>query len=104
MSAQKIQESFNNPQTFKVDLNSIRDDNRAVALIGHPYVQLIPKSGDAAVAVDEDGAYYDATVDAVLEDGRVYLRLIWASKRTGNTFSPVTLGLPQCLVGAGSKT
>jgi hypothetical protein len=64
-------------------LNSVDDDNRVVSLVGFHRHQLVPMVGDAAVAVDEDGAFYDASVEAVLSDSRIYLRLNWATKRVG---------------------
>jgi hypothetical protein len=91
MNDQRIQNISRSEQTFKVDLNSIRDDNCAVALLGHFYPQLVPQPNDIAVAMDEDGACYDATVESVLGDGRVYLRVIWATKRIGKTLPPVSL-------------
>lgn len=69
-------------QTFRIDLNTVRDDNRVVALLEHPSLPVAPQPNSSVVAVDEDGAYYDATVESVLGDGRVYLRLIWATKRS----------------------
>jgi hypothetical protein len=71
--------------TFRIDLNSVHDDNRVVALMGFSRVQVVPEAGDTVVAVDEDGAFYDAAVDAVLPDSRLYLLLDWNSKRIGLT-------------------
>jgi hypothetical protein len=82
-----------NKQSFKVDLNSLRDGNRLSALVGYFDAQLVPEPEDVAIAVDEDGACYDAVVESVVDNVRVYLRLNWASKRFGLTFPPVSYNL-----------
>lgn len=81
-----------NHELFRIDLNSVRDDNRVVTLMGFSRPQLVPDPGDRAIAIDEDGAYYDAVVEAVLPDSRVYLRLKWASKRAGVSVPPLSYG------------
>ena len=70
-------------ERFRIDLNSVQDDNRVVTLMGYFRPQVVPLPGEWATAVDEDGAYYDAEVEAVMPDHRVYLRVYWASKRPG---------------------
>jgi hypothetical protein len=88
-------------ETFRIDLNSVHDDNRVVALMGFSRHQVVPELGDTVVAVDEDGAFYDAAVDAVLPDSRVYLLLNWASKRVGSTPPALSFGASWTMAGKG---
>ncbi len=69
-------------EVFNIDLNSLRDGNRVVSLLGFTGPQRVPTAGENATVVDEDGYAYDAIVEAVLTDSRVYLRLNWESKRS----------------------
>lgn len=84
--------AWSSQEIFKIDLNSVRDDNRVVALMGYLRPQVVPHPGDMATAVDEDGSFYDAVVDAVLPESRVYLRVRWATKRTGMTLPDLSYG------------
>jgi hypothetical protein len=70
-------------ETFRIDLNSVDDGNRVVSLVGFLRPQVVPIPGEMASVEDEDGAFYDAVVESVLSDTRVYLRLNWKSKRAG---------------------
>lgn len=68
-------------EVFTIDLNTVRDGNRVVSLVGFGGPQRVPKAGETATVVDEDGNAYDAAVETVLPDTRVYLRVKWASRR-----------------------
>ncbi len=68
-------------EVFVVDLNNVRDGNRVVSLVGFAGPQRVPKIGEGATVVDEDGNAYDATVETVLPDARIYLRVKWRSQR-----------------------
>ena len=70
------------PETFRIDLNAVRDDNLAVSLIGHDRPQRVPVLGEIAYCVDEDGATYAATVESLPGDRRVYLRVDWTTRRS----------------------
>lgn len=79
--------------SYKIDLNAIRDGNRAVSLVGFRGPQVVPIVGQGVTAVDEDGSVYDATVEAVLPDSRVYLRVKWATRRiTTAPRDPIVFG------------
>ncbi len=69
------------PEWFVVDLNAVRDDNLVVTLVGFTKPQRVPYPGEDAIAIDEDRNSYDAVVEAVLPDNRVYLRIDWATRR-----------------------
>lgn len=97
-----MESTWSNRETFRIDLNSVRDDNRVVALVGFSSPQLVPIPGSTVVAVDEDGTFYDAVVEAVLPDSRAYLRLSWQSQRSGISPSAITYGEPSFGV-AGSN-
>jgi hypothetical protein len=99
-----VQSARRDAETFRIDLNSVRDDNRVVTLVGFFRHQVVPDLGALVVAVDEDGAFYDAIVDAVLPDHRIYLRLKWESKRVGMDIPSLSYGsTPQAPVVTGSK-
>ena len=68
-------------EQFDIDLNGVRDGNRALALLAADRPQRVPVVGEGAVAVDEDGNAYDATVEAVRPGRLVYLRVNWSTKR-----------------------
>jgi hypothetical protein len=69
-------------EAFSIDLNALRDGNRVVSLVGFAGPQRVPSPGENATVVDEDGNAYDAIVETVLPDSRIYLRVKWASKRS----------------------
>ena len=69
-------------ENFPIDLNTVRDDNRVVSLVGLRGPQRVPTVGEIATVLDEDANAYDAAIEAVLPDGRVYLRVKWASRRS----------------------
>lgn len=69
------------PETFRIDLNAVRDEDYVVALVGFRGAQRVPAVNEPAVALDHDGYAYSATVAAVLPDHRVYLRLAWETRR-----------------------
>ena len=82
-------------EEFVIDLNNVRDGNRVVSLIGSDRPQRVPVPGDGAVVIDEDGNAYDALVETVLPDSRVYLRVKWQSKRTTTPPLVATYGRPE---------
>ena len=79
---------------FSIDLNNVREGDRAVSLIGSDRPQRVPMPGDSAVVIDEDGSTYDAIVETVLPDSRVYLRVRWESKRPAAPPLVKTYGRP----------
>lgn len=87
-------------ETFRIDLNSVRDDSRVVALMGLGRPQAVPRVGSTVAAVDEDGTFYDATVEAVLPDSRIYLRVLWATARNGSSLPPMTYGFSRSRLDA----
>jgi hypothetical protein len=92
------------PERFQIDLNGVRDDDLAVALLGFRYPQRVPRVDDPAIAVDEDANAYDATVEAVLPDGLVYLRVKWGTKRSLiPSIGPVNFGSAQFLPNAVAR-
>lgn len=72
------------PTVFEVDLNTVRDENRVVTLL-EDVVGPGPAVGNQVLARDEDLTVYDARVDEITADGRVYLRVIWSSARVSGT-------------------
>lgn len=76
---------------FIVDLMMVRDDNRIVSILGSSGPQVVPDVGAVVTAEDEDGNVYDARVETVLPDRRVYLRLDWTSRRRNQ---PLAGGFP----------
>lgn len=88
-------------EVFTIDLNTVRDGNRVVSLVGFRGPQRVPKAGETATVVDEDGNAYDATVETVLPDTRVYLRVKWASSRTTAPPLVVDHGRPSFTVPGG---
>lgn len=67
-------------ETFRIDLHTVRDKNRVVALSGFDRPQRLPKPGENATVVDEDDNAYHAVVEELRPDGRVYLRVTWSSR------------------------
>jgi hypothetical protein len=71
--------------TFEIDLNDVRDGNLVVTVPGLERPQAIPPVGAGVAVRDEDGYVYEAVVDEVLPDGRMYLRASWATQRLSHT-------------------
>lgn len=69
------------PEAFRIDLNAIRDDNTAVAMVGFHHPQRVPVAGERVLAVDEDAGLYEAVVESVEPDHRVYLQIDWDTRR-----------------------
>jgi hypothetical protein len=86
---------------YNVDLNAVHDGNRVGTIVGLFGAQLVPAMNERVVAQDNEGFAFDAFVESVLGDGRVYLRLALASRRPMNrdyefTYRPsVGLAPPQ---------
>lgn len=87
---------------FEIDLNSVRNGNSVVALLGFDRAQRVPSPGEVVTAIDEDESAYEATVETVLPDSRVYLRVNWASRQRRNKNYQVTFGGPAYDFGEGA--
>jgi hypothetical protein len=79
-------------EPFYVDLNGVHDGNRVVALVGFLGPQRVPNAGDVVTAIDNEGQSFDATVESVLPDNLVHLRLAWATRRAGTRNFPAAFG------------
>lgn len=90
-------------ETFSIDLNSLREDNRVVAIVGFDGPQRVPEAGEMAIVVDEDGHAYDAIVERVLPDSRIYLRIKWESKRASTPLNVPTFGGPSWGIGQSEQ-
>ena len=93
-------------RNFAVDLMMVRDGDRVVSILGSNGPQLVPEPGAIVAAEDQDGYVYDALVESVLPDRRVYLRISWATRRRSLEIAygfPVSFGhtflLPQAAEG-----
>lgn len=90
--------------TFEIDLNSVRDGNRAVAIVGFRRAQAVPRAGETVSAVDEDGNVYDAIVEGVLPDHRIYLKLKWATRRSSGRDYPLPFSEPRWKLAAAPES
>jgi hypothetical protein len=68
-------------ETYNVDLNAVHDGNRVGMVVGLFGPQRVPEAGSEVVAFDNEGNTYTATVESVLPDRRIYLRLKLETKR-----------------------
>jgi hypothetical protein len=50
--------------------------------------------GETVTAVDEDGSAYDATVESILADSRIYLRVNWITRSYPDQRYEVSFGAP----------
>jgi len=75
---------------FEIDLHSV------VALLGLDCAQRVPFLEGSGTAIDEDGTAYEATVETVLPDSLVYLRMNWASRHVRSKIYDVAFGGPTC--------
>jgi hypothetical protein len=66
---------------FLIDLMMVRDGDRVVSILDASGTHIVPDVGSIVTAQDEDGYTYDARVETVLPDRRVYLRIAWPSRR-----------------------
>jgi hypothetical protein len=70
----------------------VKDENRVVSILGSRGLpQVVPDLAAVVTAEDEDGYTYDAEVETLLPDRRVYLRVDWTSRRRAQD---ITDGFP----------